>query len=1257
MAQLVLSNLGSMVGQQLAPEGLSAFGFQVSGEALGRNIGSLVGSAIDARYLTPPIEGPRIREFNVTESREGASIPVVYGRVRVGSQLIWAARFTERRDTGGGKGGPRTRTYSYSLSFAVGLCEGEVSQVTRCWANGEPLDLSTVTWRLYRGTEDQTPDPLIEAIEGAGAAPAYRGLAYIVFEDLGVDDFGARLPQLSFELVRPAGGVGRMEEQVRAINLIPGSGEFALATDVVRRSIGPGREVAENQHSAEARSDFEASLDQLMAELPNLARVNLVVSWFGDDLRSGTCRIRPGVEIGDKETKPWAWSAAGVSRGDAYVVSQTAGRPNYGGTPADEAVRQAIAALKARGLHITLYPFVLMDVPPGNGLADPYLGSEQASFPWRGRITCAPAPGRVGTVDGSGAAATQVAAFFAGAGGYREFILHYASLGAEEGVDGLLIGSELIGLTRVRDGSGGYPAVAALQTLANDVRAILPDAEISYAADWTEYGAHVIGDDVRFPLDALWADDAISYVGLDWYPPMGDWRDGEAHADATFGDEHALAYLNANIEGGEAFDWYYADDAARSAQTRVAISDGAYGEPWVFRQKDVRGWWEHDHYPRTSGVRSAMRTAWRAGLKPVRFVEFGCPAIDKGANQPNVFYDPKSSESGLPHFSDGSRDDLIQRRAIEAFHAHWAADNPLVDPDMHMLPEDGIALWAWDARPWPAFPARVDVWADAGNWRLGHWLNGRLGLALLPDVLGDICLRAGVADADVGEAAGIVSGYRFDGPTSARRAIDPLMLTYGLDAVEREGVIAIGLRGETAAPLAADLLVEEKDGRTSRASRGSMEAPTISVRLRFIDAEANHAPGVALSTGAGSEELSDIEAAVVMDRGQAQRLADALAAELTAQRERLSFAVASGGLAFEVGDRLSFEGVEYRVLEASAGVSTRFAACRVGPARSRILTPAIPVAPPARGLDVEPDVVLIDGPPSPGEEDDLRPLAFAYAEPWSGALRLSAGADETLLTQRGSVDRPCAMGWLTTALFPHVSGRWQETSVWVSLRGAQLASETDLAVLNGANAAFVETSAGWELIQFQQAELVDHDAYKLTRLLRGQQGSEPEMAAGASVGARILFLTGAEQRMEIAAHEQALDLVWRAWRRSPEESGAWSGEFIWNALGQRMWSPAQLRAVWAAGDLSIDWIRRARKAGDPWTAGEPPLEGLEQYRVRVLAGGVELRTWITDSNIATYAAADIAADFPSGGTAVIEVSQIGANGLPGSAAQVSITIP
>jgi hypothetical protein len=129
-------------------------------------------------------------------------------------------------------------------------------------------------------------------------------------------------------------------------------------------------------------------------------------------------------------------------------------------------------------------------------------------------------------------------------------------------------------------------------------------------------------------------------------------------------------------------------------------------------------------------VESATPTAWVPQSKPIWFTELGCPAIDRGTNQPNVFFDPKSSESFTPYFSRGWRDDAIQRAYLEATWLWWGdpANNPVSSVyggRMVHVPE--CAAWTWDARPYPFFPALTDVWTDGANWRLGHWLTGRLG--------------------------------------------------------------------------------------------------------------------------------------------------------------------------------------------------------------------------------------------------------------------------------------------------------------------------------------------------------------------------------------------------------------------------------------------------------------------------------------------------------------------------------------------------
>ena len=532
---------------------------------------------------------------------------------------------------------------------------------------------------------------------------------------------------------------------------------------------------------------------------------SLVVSWFGDDLRCGECQIRPRVEKRDFESANMPWTVSSLTRDAAGEVPKDAeGREVYGGTPSDQAVVEAILALRQAGQDVLYYPFILMEQMPGNGLPDPRSDAgDQPVLPWRGRITTSKAPGQDGTPDGTAQAEAEVAAFFGTAtaadftvtpmeavalaepgtgaldllsfGGavkaspvsyngpdewsFRRFILHQAALcAAAGGVESFCIGSEMRGLTQIRGTGNSFPAVAQLVALAAEVRAVLgPEVKISYAADWSEYFGYQPGDGDRFfHLDPLWADENIDFIGIDNYMPLSDWREGDDHLDAqAWPSIYDLDYLQSNIEGGEGYDWFYPSPEARAAQRREPITDDAYGEPWVWRFKDLRGWWENRHFDRVGGVRATEPTAWVPGSKPIRFTEYGCAAVDKGTNQPNKFVDPKSSESRLPRHSNGARDELIQLQYLRAISAYWGdpARNPRSDEfDGRMIDMDHAHVWAWDARPYPWFPGNTGLWSDGENYARGHWITGRASARRLAEVVGEIAGRAGVADLDTARA-------------------------------------------------------------------------------------------------------------------------------------------------------------------------------------------------------------------------------------------------------------------------------------------------------------------------------------------------------------------------------------------------------------------------------------------------------------------------------------------------------------------------
>jgi hypothetical protein len=185
---------------------LGAFGTLVGGP-LGGAIGATLGRSLDASIIgSPRREGPRLKELAVSTSSYGSAIPALYGRVRVPGTIIWASDLSERRESsGGGKGRPATTRYAYSVSLAVALSSRPIAGVGRIWADGNLLrgaagDLKTGgVLRIHTGHADQLPDPLMAASIGA-RCPAYRGCAYAVFEDLALEDFGNRIPAISFEV-------------------------------------------------------------------------------------------------------------------------------------------------------------------------------------------------------------------------------------------------------------------------------------------------------------------------------------------------------------------------------------------------------------------------------------------------------------------------------------------------------------------------------------------------------------------------------------------------------------------------------------------------------------------------------------------------------------------------------------------------------------------------------------------------------------------------------------------------------------------------------------------------------------------------------------------------------------------------------------------------------------------------------------------------------------------------------------------------
>ena len=1262
MATILFAAAGAAVGGQIGGTILGV-GAAAIGQAVGGAVGGLVDNAILGAF-TPATksEGPRLDSLTVASGLGGKPIPRGFGRFRITTGPMWASRFAETKTTenvGGKDGvlgigaspGVDVTNYAYTVNVAFPILDGRIGGIADVYFDGNRIDLEAFDYELKRGFEGQDPSAYIEEIEGEWAA--YPGLAYIVFRNLPLAGVGGRIPTFSCEVIAPI--PGEVEDDVLGVNLIPGSTEFGYLPRVVtREDVGE----TENANHVATRSDWAVSLDRLGATLRNVETVSLVVTWFGTDLRLGQCEIVPKVDNGSKETSPEVWRVDGLSRDEVEVVSEVDGHPAYGGTPSDVSVVEAIQDLKARGYRVTLYPFVAMDIQAADELPDPDGVGDQGSYPWRGRI-------RAGTRDKSADARSDVETFFGRTWGFRRFILHLAELGAQAGLgdgDAFLIGSEMVGLTRTRDGSGAYPATEALVDLAGDARAILgADVAISYAADWSELCAWQTGDgsgDVLFPLDDLWSDAEIDFVGVDYYVPLSDWREGRDHLDAALAsDVHDVNYLTSQIEGGEGFDYYYASTADRRDQVRTPIDDTAHGEDWVFRYKDLRAWRSNAHHERPGGVRNASPTSWVPSSKKIVLTEYGCPAVDKGTNQPNVFVDPKSVESSLPHFSTGAADPALQRAYLEAVVGWLAEHGSAFDVSRS-------CVWCWDARPIPEFPFS-ETWADADNWTFGHWVNARLGTAPVKRTLEKLAAEYGV-DVEVDASPAVVAGFYLDATLSFRDAVKSLASVAFMDAVETDGKVRFRSRRNLApvASFASEDLVPVSGDRASVITRAPDLDLPLRFRFSFRGEEDFDVAEVSSEDALGPREnVADVSLGLVMGAHLAKGIVDLTAAESEVSRETISFALPLSTLAVEAGDVVGIDGDEWRILAISDGPvrqtkATRYAASifrsAPSPRRRRRSGPPKPPIPPkliAADLPVLPWLYGGDG----------SGWLLPYSATGLGVFSLFAGDDEDGFDYLGPISAKGTSGRLLDPLPAVVDPPevWDHaTSVRVKLRRGSLVSKGRRQVLAGGNALAVRVASGaWEVVHFLTAELQGDGSFLISGLLRGQEGTEPAAEEGAAADADVIVLDEDVLRLAVGVDGIDEERDFYAVRSKVDIPAATPTTHAFAGRDLVPWRPAHLAvASDGSGGLAISWVRRTRIDGDSWGAAEVPLgEASEVYEVTISGGGAEDRVFEVTSPAATYSAAEIAADMRSGAT-TISVAQVSAVVGPGDPATISVTL-
>lgn len=709
---------------------------------IGRFAGKILGSYLDDCDSSQEEHFHYKKQLEVLHLESGAvgrPIPIVFGRARVKGQLIWARHLQETEQIISlakvrDKSERRKQVgYVYHADFALALCEGEIECIERIWANDLLLDISKYKYTLYKGSQDQMADPSIREAEKEFTC-AFRGIAYIVFEKFPLAEFNNKLPSLSFEIVRTLDPLQghNAQEDVKSVVIIPGSGEFVYDTKIQTKSFLTNQGLVIHTENLNSHN-----YDNIPDSLYNLEQLFSTCPNL-ESVGLVICWFGDSLNIKDCHIKP------GVEHADYNILTSEKWQVK-------RFHRHSARLITKEGLH-PRYGGTVNDKSLKRYIEElksrnlkvtlyPMFFMDLPGKPWRGHVT---------------GDAKDVHNFFTRDFGYNKFILHYAKL-TKDLVDGLVIGSELSKITPIRTANNKFPAVDELINLAKEVREkVGPDMKLTYAADWTEYHST---EDRWYYLDPLWADPNIDFVGIDFYAPI------TCSINSLIPDEDIKNGWFSN----KGFD-YMVD---KHGNQIMMDADSAW--------KNLRRWWNSEHINP-----DGSKSPWQPRMKKVRFTEFGYPSIDKATNQPNVFFDPKCIDGNIPKNSTGHSDFAIQKISIVNTLANWQSD-PMID---------GMYLWAWDARPYPAWPY-YNIWTDNYLWEKGHWINHKFITNSLASIISTICQNADIAPEKL-EFINLdipVTGVIFDKNISALDAINLLRCAYFFDFYQREDKLVFHKRG------------------------------------------------------------------------------------------------------------------------------------------------------------------------------------------------------------------------------------------------------------------------------------------------------------------------------------------------------------------------------------------------------------------------------------------------------------------------------
>jgi len=1273
--------------------------------ALGYTIGSMAGDSLFPTDLGT-VTGPRLSDLQVQTATIGVPIPLVYGQYAIAGNIIWSSGIieTKHKEKQGGKGGPTqtVKTFTYSVNIAVGICEGEIKDLLRVWADAvliyDASDQRTdeADWQYvdrlarnarmlsslvlialsqtkdgmpaalmetYKGDEFQLPDPTIESWEGVGNVSAFRGLAYVVFTEFQLADFGNRVPNFRFEVIRypvenpqwnPARAffTGNSLFMNKDASVDPATPSMTLngATDM--------QFVVYEQDPQN-----ENPLD------PYPKKPLLTVMWrgpqwhiggpegVGDEMRMYGSEVKT---LNDDIVQPYQlFDHDGNSTLDGgYDIVNVYG-PIHAGFNSDAKVS---FVFDSTGNSMWVEE---------NGNAwrwDMMVGYSLSMAVYKGFVGGAGIPVILTATGYDAGAKFQFSEdgtlFFAGFNAWR--CSTPFNLATKHG-----FGYHI----RVHNDGAGSASIEFADVSNSDLHWVLKVIRSSTSQDdsYVEIGTngsgdYYLADNIPFRPNRLkfrvhMATDAP--VGTEVRLRVRNYNSGiefsvaRAYTTHTHPDANDYRYLIfdfANFIKGKAIIPHLVYNKLEISFAH-GINGGTFGEH-EFNIDEIEfmgggGWWplqfnkanvsEADDSKGPLYILNPQRVASRDGYT----WPLGSPYLGPAK------FNPAGQELHWNHPNGMTWAHL--ETPWELYTVVFKSQGAYQDPLLH-----GSGAFVWHPDGFHFWTIGKDNYLREYAIKAGPHDADELTLG---EIVFDVCRKCGLREEqiDVSDLTEVVHGYTIGSVMSGRDIISPLR-SYGFfDCVESENSLKWPTRGKAAV---ADYTVDDLGARASGSDRSALvriarkqeaELPQ-RLRVHYAQSEKNYEAGEQSSsrTSVATTQTQDVEVAVAMTDSKAAQIAEVLLYESWIARNGYSFSVGNDKLPNEAADpitcpiegrqeRIRITNIDYNLagilaIEAVRDDDGVYVSYALG-------TPNVNTGNVGGGaMDIPgtADAVLLDLPVLRDSDDNAGyyvALSAANASRFAGGALYRSPDGGVSYESVATILDEATMGTLTAALPAGPTDIIDEgNDLIVDLSAGDLESISDSQLLAGLNAAAIGADDRWEIIQFRDVAINSPpDGYTLRGLLRGRRGTE--WAVGLSqIGDRFVLLDSSIVRVPMnitalgVAKPHRAVLVGQSLEAAPDVSFAGEGVAL---------MPFSVVFVTGARDgsdnLTISWVRRGRIGTELASTGyDVPLsEATEAYEVEIMNGVTVVRTLSVTAQTAVYSAADQVTDFGSPQSSII----------------------